>query len=55
MSGKAGRLLTAVSASQPDEIEKTKTELLPLRCDEQMRGEKRKPAGTLIEAPRPPI
>jgi hypothetical protein len=46
----AARLLTAVSASQADEIEKMKTELLRLRFDEQVRGEKRKSAGTAIES-----
>ena len=46
----AGRLLTAVSAPQADEIEKMKTELLRLRFDEQVRGEKRKGAGTAIES-----
>jgi predicted AAA+ superfamily ATPase len=46
----AGRLLTAVSAPQADEIEKTKMELLRLRFDEQVRGEKRKTAGTAIES-----
>src|SRR6202795_2667735 len=46
----AGRLLTAVSASQADEIEKMKTVLLRLRFDEQVRGEKRKSAGTAIES-----
>ena len=46
----AGRLLTAVSAPQADEIEKMKTELLRLRFDEQVRGEKRKSAGTAIES-----
>src|SRR5436305_1875709 len=46
----AGRLLTAVSAPQADEIEKMKTELLRLRFDEQTRGEKRKSAGTAIES-----
>jgi len=46
----AGRLLTAVSASEADEIEKTKTELLRLRFDEQIRSEKRKSAGTAIES-----
>lgn len=46
----AGRLLTAVSANQADEIEKMKTELLRLRFDEQVRGEKRKSAGTAIES-----
>ncbi|MBU2602478.1 MAG: DUF499 domain-containing protein [Actinobacteria bacterium] len=46
----AGRLLTAVSAPQADEIEKMKSELLRLRFDEQVRGEKRKGAGTAIES-----
>ena len=46
----AGRLLTAVSAPQSDEIEKVKTELLRVRFDEQARGEKRKTAGTAIES-----
>lgn len=46
----AARLLTAVSATQADEIEKMKTELLRLRFDEQVRGEKRKSAGTAIES-----
>ncbi len=46
----AGRLLTAVSAQQADEIEKMKTELLRLRFDEQVRSEKRKTAGTAIES-----
>jgi len=46
----AARLLTAVSASQADEIEKMKMELLRLRFDEQVRGEKRKSAGTAIES-----
>ncbi|MBI4517435.1 MAG: ATP-binding protein [Deltaproteobacteria bacterium] len=46
----AGRLLTAVSAPQSDEIEKMKMELLRLRFDEQVRGEKRKCAGTAIES-----
>ena len=46
----AGRLLTAVSAPQADEVEKMKTELLRLRFDEQVRGEKRKSAGTAIES-----
>ncbi|MFO1425199.1 MAG: Swt1 family HEPN domain-containing protein, partial [Candidatus Competibacteraceae bacterium] len=38
----AGRLLTAVSASQADEVEKMKMELLRVRFDEQARSEKRK-------------
>jgi hypothetical protein len=46
----AGRLLTAVSVPQADEIEKMKMELLRLRFDEQVRGEKRKSAGTAIES-----
>lgn len=46
----AGRLLTAVSAPEADEIEKMKMELLRLRFDEQVRGEKRKSAGTAIES-----
>jgi len=46
----AGRLLTAVSAPQANEIEKIKTELLRLRFDEQVRGEKRRTAGTAIES-----
>src|SRR6266576_564759 len=46
----AGRLLTAVSASEATEIEKMKMELLRLRFDEQVRGEKRKTAGTAIES-----
>ena len=46
----ASRLLTAVSAPQADEIEKMKMELLRLRFDEQVRGEKRKSAGTAIES-----
>ncbi|MCG2740517.1 MAG: DUF499 domain-containing protein [Syntrophaceae bacterium] len=46
----AARLLAAVSAPQADEIEKMKMELLRLRFDEQVRGEKRKTAGTAIES-----
>jgi len=46
----AGRLLTAVSAPQAEEIERTKMELLRLRFDEQVRSEKRKSAGTAIES-----
>jgi predicted AAA+ superfamily ATPase len=46
-----GRLLTAVSAPQVEEIEKIKMELLRVRFDEQVRGEKRKSAGTAIESP----
>ncbi|MCL4821144.1 MAG: DUF499 domain-containing protein [Vicinamibacteria bacterium] len=45
----SGRLLTAISAPQADEIERSKMELLRLRFDEQVRGEKRKAAGAVIE------
>ena len=45
----AGRLLSAVSAPQADDIEKMKSELLRIRFDEQARSEKRKSAGTAIE------
>lgn len=43
------RLLSAISAPQGDEIGKMKMELRRLVFDEQMRGEKRKAAGSLIE------
>jgi len=46
----AGRLLTAISAPQANDIEKMKTELLRLRFDEQVRSEKRKSASTTIES-----
>src|SRR5271157_4685168 len=46
----AGRLLTAVSAPQAEEVEKVKMELLRVRFDEQVRSEKRKTAGTAIES-----
>ena len=49
-----GRLLAAVSAPQSEELEKRKLELLRVRFDEQTRGERRKQAGTAIEAPRRP-
>ena len=45
----AVRLLTAVSAKEADELEKMKMELLRLRFDEQVRGEKRKTASVVIE------
>jgi predicted AAA+ superfamily ATPase len=44
------RLLTAVSASQADEVGKMKMELRRLIFDEQVRGEKRKSAGSAIES-----
>src|SRR5437870_2941071 len=46
----AGRLLTAVSAPQSDEIEKMKTELLRVRFDEQARTERRKTTLSAIES-----
>ena len=46
----AGRLLTAVSAPQVEEVEKLKMELLRVRFDEQVRTEKRKSVGTPIES-----
>ncbi len=45
-----GRLLTAVSAPQADEVEKAKMELLRVRFDEQARGEKRKSSGIALES-----
>jgi hypothetical protein len=44
------RLLTAVSAPQADEVGKMKMELRRPIFDEQVRGEKRKSAGTPIES-----
>jgi predicted AAA+ superfamily ATPase len=43
------RLLTAISAPQADEVGKMKMELRRLIFDEQVRGEKRKAGGSLIE------
>jgi predicted AAA+ superfamily ATPase len=43
------RLLTAVSAPQADDITRMKMDLRRLMFDEQVRGEKRKAGGTLIE------
>ncbi|MBI2800244.1 MAG: ATP-binding protein [Gammaproteobacteria bacterium] len=43
------RLLTAVSAPQSDEVGKMKMELRRLTFDEQVRSEKRKAGGSLIE------
>jgi hypothetical protein len=45
-----GRLLTALSASQVEEVEKMKMKLLRVRVDEQARGEKHKSAATAIES-----
>jgi predicted AAA+ superfamily ATPase len=44
------RLLTAISAPQADDVGKMKAELRRLTYDEQVRGEKRKAGGSLIEA-----
>jgi predicted AAA+ superfamily ATPase len=44
------RLLTAVSAPQADDVQKMKLELRRLTFDEQVRSEKRKAGGSLIEA-----
>jgi predicted AAA+ superfamily ATPase len=44
------RLLTAISAPQAEEVGKMKMELRRLIFDEQVRGEKRKSAGTAIES-----
>jgi Swt1-like HEPN len=44
------RLLTAISAAQADEVTKMRLELRRLVYDEQVRGEKRKAGGSLIEA-----
>jgi predicted AAA+ superfamily ATPase len=46
----AARLLTAVSATEAETIEKIKMELLRVRFDEQLRTEKRKSAGTAVES-----
>ena len=45
----AERLLAAVSASEADEVAKLKRELRRLVLDEQVRGERRKAAGALVE------
>ena len=44
------RLLAAVSASQSDEVDRMKKELLRLQYDEQVRGERRKSAGIAVES-----
>lgn len=43
-----GRLLAAVSATESEDVERMKLELLRVRFDEQARGERRKSAGTAI-------
>lgn len=45
----ASRLLSAVAAPQAVDVDRVKMELLRVRFDEQMRSEKRKSAGSLIE------
>jgi predicted AAA+ superfamily ATPase len=45
----AGRLLTAISAPQAEDLEKAKMELLRVRFDEQTRNEKKKSSSTPIE------
>lgn len=45
-----GRLLTAVSAPEAADVEKMKMELLRIRFDEQVRSEKRKSSGSVIES-----
>ncbi len=45
-----GRLLSSISATQADEVEKVKMELLRVRFDEQTRGQKRKSASVAIES-----
>ncbi len=44
------RILTAMSAAQADDVAKMRLELRRLVYDEQVRGEKRKAGGSLIEA-----
>ena len=48
------RLLTAVSASEAEEVDRLKLELLRVRFDEQVRSEKRKSAGSAIESQASP-
>lgn len=45
-----GRLLSAISAVESEEVEKIKMELLRVRFDDQARGEKRKTAGIPVES-----
>ncbi len=47
----AGRLLTAISAPEANEVEKMKMQLLRVRFDEQARSEKRKSSHPAIESP----
>jgi predicted AAA+ superfamily ATPase len=45
----SGRLLSAISSPQAEDVDKLKMELLRVRFDEQTRGEKRRTASTPIE------
>jgi len=45
----AARLLSAISATQAEDLERMKLELLRVRFEEQVRSEKRKAGGSLIE------
>ncbi len=45
----AERLLTAIAAPQADEVARVKRELRRLVIDEQVRGERRRTAGALVE------
>lgn len=46
----AERLLSAISAPQVEDLERMKQELLRVRFDEQVRAERRKVGGSLVEA-----
>ncbi|MFW8120607.1 Swt1 family HEPN domain-containing protein, partial [Klebsiella pneumoniae] len=46
----AERLLTAISAPQAEDLARMKQELLRVRFDEQLRSERRKVGGSLVEA-----
>jgi predicted AAA+ superfamily ATPase len=50
MLDSAARLLSAISAPQVEELERMKMELLRVRFDEQVRAERRKVGGALVEA-----
>jgi predicted AAA+ superfamily ATPase len=45
----AARLLAAISAPEADELERMKQELLRQRYEEQVRGEKRRAGGSLVD------
>ena len=50
MMDTAARLLSAISAPQADELERMMLDLRRLTYEEQVRNEKRKAGGTLVEA-----